>query len=55
MLCPIKLNSNTIELTVHASCYWVLDLLCITVSENCIVVPFKFGTPKILKFGSCKF
>ena len=22
-------NSNTIELTVHTSCYWVLDLLCV--------------------------
>ena len=21
---------NTIELTVHTSCYWVLDLLCVT-------------------------
>ena len=27
MLCPIKVNSNTIELTVHTSCYCVLDLL----------------------------
>ena len=23
MLCPIKVNSNTVELTVHSSCYWV--------------------------------
>ena len=30
MLCTIKVNSNTIELTVHTSCYWVLDLLCVT-------------------------
>ena len=30
MLCPTILNSNTIELTVHTSCYWVLDLLCVT-------------------------
>ena len=29
MLCPIKVNSNTIELTVHTSCYCVLDLLCV--------------------------
>ena len=29
MLCPIKVNSNTIELTVHTSCYWVLGLLCV--------------------------
>ena len=28
MLCPIKNNSNTIELTVHRTCYWVIDLLC---------------------------
>ena len=30
MSCPIKVNSDTIELTVHTSCYWVLDLLCVT-------------------------
>ena len=29
MLCPIKVNSNTIELTVQTSCYCVLDLLCV--------------------------
>ena len=28
--CPIKVNSNTIELAVHTSCYCVLDLLCVT-------------------------
>ena len=29
MLCPIYSNSNTIELTVHTSCYWGLELtLC---------------------------
>ena len=22
MLCPIKVNTNTIELIVHTSCYW---------------------------------
>ena len=32
MLCPIKVNSNTIELTAHTSCYCVLDLLCVTLS-----------------------
>ena len=26
MLCPIKNNGNTIELTVHTSCYWDLRL-----------------------------
>ena len=29
MLCPIKVNSNTIELTVHTSFYCILDLLCV--------------------------
>ena len=29
MLCPIIFNSNTIELTILTSCYWVLDLLCV--------------------------
>ena len=29
MLCPIKVNSNTIEITVHPSCYCILDLLCV--------------------------
>ena len=29
MSCPIKVNGNTIELTVHTSCYCVLDLLCV--------------------------
>ena len=33
MSCSIKVNSNTIELAVHTSCYCVLDLLCVT---NCI-------------------
>ena len=28
-LCQV--NSNTIELTVHTSCYCVLDLLCVTI------------------------
>ena len=30
VLCPVKINNNTIELTVHTFCYWVLDLLCVT-------------------------
>ena len=29
-MCPIKSNSNTIELTVHTSCYCFLDLLCVS-------------------------
>ena len=37
MLCPIKVNSNTIELT---SCYCILDLLCVK-SDNyaCLIDP----------------
>ena len=30
MSCPVKVNSNTIELKVHTSCYCVLDLLVVT-------------------------
>ena len=29
VLCPIKVNSNIIELIVPPSCYFVLDLLCV--------------------------
>ena len=29
MSCLIKVNSNTIELTDHPSCYCILDLLCV--------------------------
>ena len=32
MSCPIKVNSNTLELSVHTSCYCVLDLLCVRTS-----------------------
>ena len=33
MSCPIIFNSNTIELTVHTSCYWGLRLtLCYSVN-----------------------
>ena len=28
--CLIKVNSNIFELTVHPSCYCILDLLCVT-------------------------
>ena len=31
---PIKNNSNTIELTLHTSCYFVLDLLCVSIKES---------------------
>ena len=29
VLCPFKVSSNTIELTVQTSCYCVSDLLCV--------------------------
>ena len=29
MWCPIKVNSKTMELTAHTSCYCLLDLLCV--------------------------
>ena len=31
ILCPIKVNTSTIELTVHTSCYCILDLLCVSI------------------------
>ena len=31
--CPIKVNSNIIEVIVHTSCYYILDLLCVTIIE----------------------
>ena len=39
MSCPIKVNNNTIELTVQPSCSCVLDLLCVT----------RIGTPTLIK------
>ena len=33
--CPIKVNNNTIELTVQTSFYCILDLLC-------VIFPFCF-------------
>ena len=42
MLCPIKVNSNTIELTVHTSYYCVLNLLCVTFLINIQVCLNKF-------------
>ena len=36
MLCPFKVNSNTIELTVYTSCYWGLRLtLCYRYKKVC--------------------
>ena len=34
MSCPIKEDSNKIELTVHTSCYCVSNLLCVTISKT---------------------
>ena len=31
---PMKVNSITIEFTVHTSCYYVLDLLCVIYNIN---------------------
>ena len=44
MLCPIKVNSNTIKPTVHTSCYCVLDLLCVTIAGHKI-------NPKTIKLN----
>ena len=33
MSCPIENNSNTIELTVHTSCYWGLTLTVLFLRE----------------------
>ena len=40
MLCPIKVNSNTIELTVCTTCNCVLDLLCVNQAKSIV---FSFG------------
>ena len=34
MSCPFKVNNNTIEITVHTTCYCILDLLCVTEKDN---------------------
>ena len=53
MLCPNKVNSNTIGLTVHTSCYWVLDLLCVIrnnffhLNTRIILSPTEVFKPKI--------
>ena len=60
MSCPNKVNSNTIELIKHTSCYCVLDLLCVTcklknLKNFQILVPY---LPKLNKndliFTVCK-
>ena len=37
MSCHIKTNSKTNKLTVHTSCYGVLDLLCVLVVTKCLL------------------
>ena len=32
--CPIKVKSNTIEITVHTSCYCILDSLCVIMQNE---------------------
>ena len=44
--CPFKSNSNTIELTVHTSCFGVINLLCVTPSpptawRHFLMFPYK--------------
>ena len=50
MLCPIKVNSNTIELTVPTFCYCILGLLCVTHFIN----P-KFYYSRLALFSACIF
>ena len=38
MLCPIKVISNTIELIIHTSFYYVSVLLCVTIMRSLISV-----------------
>ena len=47
VLCLIKVNSNTIKLTVHPSFYCILDLLCVevfTFKSSKTNNPLKFNT-----------
>ena len=46
MLCHIKVNSNTTELTVQTSCYCILDLLFVTLTNG--VMEVFFGGWKII-------
>ena len=53
MVCPIKVKSNTIELTVHTSCYFILDLLCVKVSQNGVLKTLDL--PENLQFSLSLF
>ena len=42
---PLHLSTNTIELTVHTFCYFVLDLLCVNLfGVNDYSIPAEKGT-----------
>ena len=41
VMCPIKVNSNTVELAVHTTCCCILDLHCVNICD-----------PDFLKAGS---
>ena len=43
-------SSNTIELTVHTSCYWVLDLLCVISTKYEEKKIYVFNVPNIGAF-----
>ena len=49
VLCPIKVNSNKIKVTVHSSCYYILDLLCFIDFIAQLSINNKFGGQKGLK------
>ena len=57
VLCLIKVNSNTIELTEHPSCYCVLDLHCVklTIKRLRNTGLGKRGILKILEIKLLKF
>ena len=52
MLCFIKVNRNTIELAMHTSCYWVLDLLCVTIPLLIIIYDEINQTQILARFAS---
>ena len=41
MLCPIKVNCNTIELTLHTAFYYAVDLLYVIINK--INISFTFS------------
>ena len=55
MLCPIKVTSNPIELTVHTSSYCVLDLLCVKWTMLVVIDEFKSTKLALLLIESESF